>query len=288
MLVKDSFETYRDTDAVNASLLKKLRVSPLNAFFAPEKDTDSLQFGRLYHEYIFEPEQFTSNYYIYDEKKRPEPLKNMGSTKNKMWKEHILKRNKGKMPLTVAQRKQLSAMLNNLHKYAGLAMSLIESSECEKSLYTEIKVNGDVLPVKCRFDCINVERGAILDLKTTKNASPGEFSREAGQYAYHLQAAFYLRLAEAVYKKPFKFFILAQETTAPYNVALREVSDSMRAKGDHELIKLLNEAAHVRKTGEIESYNVFANNQAGIMPLDIPDYYVMKNDFNHHLQIQND
>lgn len=280
MLEYDDFKTYLKHDGVNASLLKDLRKSPLNAFgFESENDTDAMKFGRMYHAFLLEPENFTKFYLPYDVAKRPEQDKTMASNKNKAWKYEL--QASGLELINGEQIEVLEAMRNALRKYAAPAMNLLASSYREASCYTDLQLaGGKTIHVKGRFDCINVERGAIMDLKTTVDATPDGFSKEAGNLAYHVQAAFYLRLAEHVFKKPFKFFVLAQEKKAPFNVLLREVSNSMREKGDFEIDKLLEAAHYIRESGDVQSYNVFTNDDFGIVPLDIPDYHVMKHDFN--------
>ena len=80
--------------------------------------------------------------------------------------------------------------------------------------------------MRARIDGINPEHGVIFDLKTSKDAHPTGFQREAGQFQYHLQMAFYKRLAELEFDKPFEVFIIAQETEAPFNSGLYRISDN--------------------------------------------------------------
>lgn len=284
-LVKDSFDTYKAVDAVNASFLKAVRTSPLTALkpqiSAPSK---ALQFGSLYHKYILEFDDFNNEYVVFDESKRPDPTKTMAAKENKEWKNNLFQSEKREI-IEAEELQQAQKMQKQLQENCPYAFELLEGCETEVSLYAELNFQefGKFM-VKCRFDAINVEEGYIVDLKTAQDASPFGFSRDAGKYGYHIQAAFYCWLAKGIFKKDFKMYFVSQETKAPYNSAIYNVSHNMRLKGENEIQALLPAALTIKATNEALSYSVFSDNENGVFELDIPSYYAEPRQFNlHHL-----
>lgn len=274
-LVNDSFDTYRNVDAVNASFLKAIKTSPLTALNPEYKETDSMKFGSLYHKYVLEKDDFYNEYFVFDEAKRPELDKTMASTKNKAWKNELL-RNSTKILAKDEDIKQADNMRKQLFLNNDKAQILIDEALTEVSLYTHLQIPIDGtdeiidLPLKCRFDGINIEKGYILDLKTTTDASPFKFPYECAKYGYHIQSAFYAFLAKRVFKKNFDFYFIAQEKTYPYNSAIYKASSNMIQKGEAELVELLPMATRLRKSKNVNlSYEVFCPNKNGIFELDV-------------------
>ena len=89
----------------------------------------------------------------------------------------------------------------------------------------------DGIECRCRPDAVT-ERGVIVDLKTTRDASPEEFARSIAQYRYHVQAAFYSDGYRAAFgEAPRGFVFIAVETEAPYLVAVYVASEAMTQRG---------------------------------------------------------
>ena len=279
MIKREKFEDYLADESINASLLKKLRKSPLTAFgLEEEKSTKALTEGSLYHTYKLEPETFGECFYIYDETKIlveliDEGAKSPRATKKyKDWKGEQTDLADGREMVENGQWLKIEQMAERLKLNNPNGDILIRNSEHE--VYQDLEFEGKKFGVKCRIDGINPESGFIFDLKTTQDAHPEGFGRECGKFAYHVQAAWYKRLAELEYGKPFEFFIIAQETTAPFNSGLYRVSPAMIQKGDYEIDNLLKIAASVKDSGDLKSYEIFTSDPHGILPLDIPNYYV--------------
>ena len=72
---------------------------------------------------------------------------------------------------------------------------------------------------KCILDWLPDGDGPLVDLKTTRDASPSGFSRQIANYKYAGQACFYRRAVAALRGEPKRdFVIVAVETEAPYLV----------------------------------------------------------------------
>jgi hypothetical protein len=80
---------------------------------------------------------------------------------------------------------------------------------------------------KCKPDLYNPDLNAIIDYKTTDDASPEAFAASAAKYNYHLQAAAYLSATRAQ-----AFYIIAQEKTYPYSVAVYEMTGHEVKQGE--------------------------------------------------------
>jgi len=96
------------------------------------------------------------------------------------------------------------------------AAKLLDGGEREGSMFWK---DGQFnVPCKARFDAMN--RGGLIDLKTTVNAAPEEWGKQAANLLYHLQAAHYMNGAEAALNATPEFFaFVCVESDAPYAVA---------------------------------------------------------------------
>jgi exodeoxyribonuclease VIII len=280
MIKQENFGAYLANPAINASLMKKLRRSPLTAFGVDDVDTEAKAFGGAYHTWVLERDLFEGRYFEYDPDERPNLEQTFGAKVNKEWRAAQFEAAGNKGVLEANDMVDIRGMDKQLKANNPNAVALVANSEHEVSIYQTVEVGGYSYEGKARFDGINPEAGFFVDLKTTKEAHPSGFGREAGQYAYHIQMAWYKKIAELEYNRTFEVFIVAQERTAPYNSGLYKVSEAMLNKGEYELNNLLELAAHVKATGELSSYEVFSSNKYGVLPLDIPNYYVNEYDFN--------
>lgn len=98
------------------------------------------------------------------------------------------------------------------------ASKLITNGFAEVSIFTEI--NG--VPAKCKCDYLRANV-AIIDLKTTEDASKNGFMKSVIKYGYHQQAAWYLDCLESYGSPVDAFVFIAVEKTAPYAVGIYEL-----------------------------------------------------------------
>lgn len=92
-------------------------------------------------------------------------------------------------------------------------MLLAEWHDPRFGLTIPIKALIDVVPPKDHI----VFSNSLWDLKTTNNASPRQFTKDAQRFSYHLQAAFYLDLYNAATGEiRSDFGHIVQENYAPY------------------------------------------------------------------------
>ena len=67
---------------------------------------------------------------------------------------------------------------------------------------------------------------AIIDLKTTKDASKESFRRSIDDYGYDLQAAFYTDAVKMAIGREVPFYFLVVESDAPHSVRLYRIGQA--------------------------------------------------------------
>jgi exodeoxyribonuclease VIII len=123
---------------------------------------------------------------------------------------------------------------------ASMLPNLMGAGESEVSVYWGEQCGDKVVGCKARIDWLGhlagqPDQGIIIDIKTTRDASPSAFARSAAAYGYVHQAAWYMRAAARLNAtgqgpKIADYFVVAVEMEAPYAVGLyRLSSDDLRA-----------------------------------------------------------
>jgi hypothetical protein len=88
---------------------------------------------------------------------------------------------------------------------------LIRAPGTEYEVKVETPING--VPWLGYVDGWNKKSNYAFDLKTTRDASPASFQRDAWNFGYFTQAAIYAQLTGVE-----RFYIFAVESQPPYNV----------------------------------------------------------------------
>lgn len=109
-----------------------------------------------------------------------------------------------------------------------IAIELLQNGFAEQTICGTL--HG--VPIKVRFDYINVDKGEISDIKTTSDSADLEaFKETIKKYGYDLSAALYLAMAEQYYGKPFTFKFIVISKQDPPNCEVYKLSDRRRAEG---------------------------------------------------------
>jgi hypothetical protein len=113
-----------------------------------------------------------------------------------------------------------------------LAATCLEAGQSEVTLIARDAENK--VDVRCRLDFIPDCKPYLVDFKTAQSASERDFERNAFSHGYHIQAAFYLdvwnALAGADDKRTgFRFVVV--EKSAPYAVNVFDASPEFLARG---------------------------------------------------------
>lgn len=256
-------EAYDALDRVNWSSLKHMARSPLHyrhALDAEERpDTAALKLGRAVHVAVLEPELFASLYVVWEGGRRA----------GKAW-DAFVEENAATEILTQCEYDQCVAIQRAVRRHP-IAAELLSGGRSEVTLQWDhrIPAAGDmpeiVTPCKGRADYVGA---ALVDLKTTRDASPDAFGREAWRLQYHAQLAFYHDGLKAMGRGSLPVRIVAIEKEPPYAVAIYVVTDYLLEVGRQEYTALLSSLDWWRSRGCWPAYS------DGEMELTLPRWAV--------------
>lgn len=252
---------------ISKSGLDVISKSPLHyytKYLSPEKieeaPTPAKIIGAAFHCFVFEPGSFDERYCI-----TPKINKRSKAGKEEFYA--FVENNEGKQMVKEEDFETIKEMDKSLKAHPRVASLLkMNEGEAESAFFFENLNEG----VKCRVktDFINVNRGIILDLKTTEDASPAGFQRSAYKYRYHVQSAYYLDGLKNFddYSHTKSFVFLAIEKEPPYAVAVYLASKDFVNAGREAYLEDLKKYKEALKTNVWEGYS----NDA--MILDLPKY----------------
>ena len=245
-------DTYHRWDAASSSQLNKLSKSPahLRAYRDEEyEETEALSLGRIIHKAVLEPELFEEQFTVLGQ---CEATKGDGERCSYSAKyvtpdhEHLC----GTHGSEDQQDESVKTVKEDHMETARGIIDSIEQSDSAKAMlrgageseysYTWVDPKTGV-KCKARMDRYSPEvpGGAIVDLKTTRDASPDRFRKDIFNYTYYLQAALYLRGAQALDRDLDHFVIVAVEKKPPYGVQVYRISDALTKEVKGQLNDLL-------------------------------------------------
>ena len=199
---------YHSRLAVSASLLKLLAAkTPAHVhhqYISSEaklfKMTPAMRIGSLTHCLLLEPDEVNRRFY----------RKTRGSAEEKAEIER-----EGYEIVTPAEWDTAFGMADSVTK-SPEASALLRGGRPEVSIFEDR--DDDLLPMKCRIDYLLDNDGGIVELKTAADASPGGFQAAVYRMGYHLQMAFYMRMAGI--GDPNRFIFVAVENKPPFPVGI--------------------------------------------------------------------
>ncbi|SKF66690.1 gp60 protein [Mycobacteroides abscessus subsp. bolletii] len=144
------------------------------------------------------------------------------------WKEAEAEaRAEGRVPVHVDDYQIAQAMADKVreHPTAG-PLFAADDGQAETSLVATDPETG--VRLKARPDWLNPtgDRLTIVDYKTAASSEADAFSRRAADYGYHIQDAWYRRVAQLLkLDDDPRFLFVVQEKEAPYEVSVFEYQD---------------------------------------------------------------
>lgn len=203
---------YHALPSVSKSGLDLIRKSPAIYKYRrenPQLPTPAMRMGTLTHTAILEPDRMSELIVA--------PAVDRRTSAGKAAWEAFLIQSEGREIVTADELDQLDGIRRAVWAHPAASKALGMLREVETSIFWTDPEAG--IECRCRPDGI-MANGAILDVKTTKDARPDEFARSIANYRYHVQAAFYSDGYAAAFGSPPKgFMFLAVETEPPYLVA---------------------------------------------------------------------
>lgn len=213
------WEQYARNPRLNFSLLKEMARSPAHfrhRLTAKREDTEAMKLGRAVHLAAFEPDRFRERVVRWDG----------GARRGKDWTD-FQELSAGLEILTEEEHAACLAMTDAVrgHDTAG---PLVSKGHAEMSvLWTHKQAGAGAVP-GYSFECkgrVDFATTALADLKTTRDASPEEFGRQAFKLNMHVQAAYYSDGYFAVTGQRLPYYLIAVEKAAPHVVAVYQVDE---------------------------------------------------------------
>lgn len=223
-LISQSAEQYHAAAGVSRSSLKWISAPKTPAHFKakfidkliPDEETPALRMGSIVHRCLLEPETVTDAFHV-----RPAGL-NFTTKEGRAWKEA----HEDRPILTPVEATHIAGMRASILAHSTAAR-IIQGSDCERSAFAEDKG----MTLKSRFDCLPKTGNVIADLKTCEDADLASVEKAMANYAYYVQAAFYLKVANLIGLKRDVFVFIFVEKTPPYAVACYTPADVVLEAG---------------------------------------------------------
>ncbi len=215
-------EYHADKEIVGHSALLRILRSPehfKHHTTTPFKMTPTLKFGTAVHCAYLEPEIFSTRYKAAQKFDR---RTKQGKADAEAFEQ--LMAETGCEMIEEDDLAAVKAILEKLRQHTR-AESLRVMSVAEKSYFWTDEETGVMCRIRCDLLVLD-EHGrivAIVDLKTTADASRDEFKRSIANYGYDVQAAFYTDAVKRAIGREVPFYFLAVESDAPHSVALYRI-----------------------------------------------------------------
>lgn len=209
-----------------------------------KRETKSLSLGQHLHCMVLEPEVFAANYAI-----GPDVRKN-----SKIWKEFEAE-NQGKELLKRSEHDELLETKNALLARCKVSEKLLTApGKTEVSFFWTDEQTG----VDCRARADKLiehdDYAIIVDLKSTRDASPHGFAKAVNNYGYHRQDQFYTQGVSKVLGKPVMFYFIAIEIGSLIP-AVYELDEDDKMAGAQEVSELLHRIKEYRALNHWPGYS---------------------------------
>ena len=224
---------YHALPGASASRLRKLWQSTpghLKAEMdAPRENTPALKLGTLAHAVILEPDKPLPKLVTPPDEYAPGKKWTYAATACKEWR--AAQERAGNTVLTADEYDSLFGMVRSIAEHP-LAASTLECGRSELTCLVHDSANA--VDVRCRLDFVPDGRDFLVDFKTAQSASEHDFERHAFSLGYHIQAALYLDVWNALAgaddaRTGFRFVVT--EKAPPYAVNIFDASPEFIACG---------------------------------------------------------
>lgn len=240
-------EVYFAHEAMSQSGAKRMIRSPMHYRLdrtQPSKQTEAMQFGTAVHDGVLEPDFFASRVV-------QAPEINRRTKDGKADWQAFCAANDGRIVLEADDMARVRSCVNAVRAHPA-AMKLLTGAEVELSFFWR-DAKYDV-PCKARWDARN--HGGVVDLKTTIDASPEGFARQAANLLYHMQEAQYRSAAEHVLNESPTFFaFICVESEPPHAVACYTLPPAAVHAGAHLMSVALDRYAKALAAGDWPGYS---------------------------------
>ena len=261
-LVMSNEEYHGKTKYESSSTARKILSSPkkyLHDKTAESVPTKAMEEGTAVHTFFLENELFKNRYCF-------KPKAFNGRTKEgKQWMEEH-----GHLNILAAEWEE--NLIHMIHSFLASPAKIIYDKKglTELSFFSE-DLGG--IKAKCRPDWISSDAHTVVELKTTQDASPKGFQKSIGQFGYHIQASWYMRVLQNLNVPVKEFIFIAIEKTAPFCVGVYRASEEMIEEGNKKVDEAIDKILWCK---EYDSYPDYTPNE--IETIDLPPWMTKKKD----------
>lgn len=248
------YEDYARIGGIRASQLKQIRKSPAHyrASLLNTETTAALEFGKMFHAAILEPELFRSRMTLMPDVDR----------RTKVGKEEYAKFMATLKPDAIVVTEEQSVKMGRMIEAAFANKTLramLEKGSREVTYKWNDKETG--LLCQARWDFVT-EDGYPLDIKTIAEASPKKIEAAifGDDYSYYLQAGHYAAGAEdskVVRDDLFIFVFIEKEE--PHGIVIKTLDHYTLDAGKWERAELLKKIKPCIQSGVYPGYPQFAS-----------------------------
>lgn len=230
---------HADREYLSSSVLKTIlkdiqqyHTEYILGYMPEKKKSPALEEGSLTHTLILEPELLNDEFAFYSgDRKSGADFKSFESA------------NEDKIVISRPQKYRCDNLVAAYNK-SDIATSLMADTQKEVSLCVEL---SDV-KIKVRADALSVEKGAVIDIKTTSAETGLEFFKlTLKDLQYDLSAALYLECFEQYYKKPFNFYFIVL-SKRDFHCSVYKLSTKTRSTGSEKVAKALKKYKQAKES----------------------------------------
>lgn len=245
---------YHAHPAVSKSHLDLIARSPLHYWARyldpdrkPVEPTPAMRFGTAFHTHVLELDRW-------DQEIAVAPACDRRTKAGKEAYAAFQDAAAGKTVISADDAEQVQAMARAVFRHPGAAMLLGLPGKAETThMWTDATYGVEC---KCRPDWLTDDGSIVVDLKTTKDASPRGFRRSIGEFRYQVQAAWYLHgLKQATGRRPDQFVFICVEKEPPHACAVYAADAEMIERGQQQAMADLGELAACRAADRWPSYS---------------------------------
>lgn len=232
-----------------------------------QEKTKALSYGQMLDAFVLDTARFNDSFII-----QPETYVNdKGETKKwnnnsntcKAWNAETLQ--SGKSIISEKDYSSCHEAQQVLFK-DEIIKSILTTSDFQVMILAEWhdKETGLMIPIKCLIDIVprrdSPYHQYLVDIKTCRSAAPGLWAREVYNYAYHVQAAFYLDMHEAATGEVRNAFAhILQESYEPFEPGRRMLSDEFIELGRDKYEEAIKKYCHCLKSGKFGGYDAYTH-----------------------------
>jgi hypothetical protein len=241
-----SWKEYQSRPEMNFSLLKEM-ASGADVFkyrkAHPKEQTAAMLEGAVIHKRALEPDQFGSEYTIWEGGKTQAGKFSMSKATTAYKEFESAEEAKGRTVIDAALVEKAAAIRDRIMQHP-IASTYLKNALVEQTVLW--KNHG--VDMKSRLDI--VQPGFICDLKTARDIDPWGFGKAAGDMLYHAQMALYRDAWAAKTGEVLPVKVLAVEKTEPFRICCYMINEETLTEGQGLYENWLKQLVKCRETGK--------------------------------------